>query len=358
VKPRTELVLSLALALAGCSSGPGSDSANAQQRPPVAAAPQATAAAAQLVAEGSGLKVTRAELEDAVGPENLMDLRQREYEMRRAALDELIARKLFEKEAQSRGLSAAELQDREVTAKTPAPSPTEVERLLAANRGRFGNAPREQIVATIENALRKRDSQRRADAFRRELLKKSGVRILFEAPRYTVSIPTDAPTLGPAKAPVTIVEFADYQCPYCHQAQQSVDEILSRYAGKVRFVHRDFPIDGLHARATPAARASRCAGEQGKFWEYHRGLLTASGDLSDADFKARAQALRLDGAAFAACLALDSKDAAIKESVEAGSKLGVSATPTFFVNGRRMVGSKTVNDFVDVIEDELARLGG
>ena len=77
---------------------------------------------------------------------------------------------------------------------------------------------------------------------------------------------------------MTIVEFTDYQCPYCHQAQATIDEVLSRYQGKVRLVHLDFPLDG-HSEAVPAARAARCAGEQGKFWEYHHNLMTQNGSL-------------------------------------------------------------------------------
>jgi protein-disulfide isomerase len=197
----------------------------------------------------------------------------------------------------------------------------------------------------------------RAAAFRRELVKKHGIKVLLEPPRYEASVPPDAPSLGAKDAPVTIVEFADYQCPFCHQAQLAVEDILKRYSGKVRFVHRDFPLDSIHPRAMPAARASRCAGEQGKFWEYHRGLLAAPGDFSDADLKRRAEALGLNLTSFSSCLVQPGGEKAVQASLEEGQKLGVSATPTFFVNGRRLVGAKSVPDFIDVIEDELARAG-
>src|SRR5437867_2170959 len=91
-----------------------------------------------------------------------------------------------------------------------------------------------------------------------------------------LAIPASAPTLGPEGAPVTIVEFTDYQCPFCHRAQATIDQVMSTYAGKVQLVHRDFPLEG-HPQAFPAARASRCAGEQGTFWDYHRSLMGAPG---------------------------------------------------------------------------------
>jgi protein-disulfide isomerase len=122
-------------------------------------------------------------------------------------------------------------------------------------------------------------------------------------------------------------------------------------------VHRDFPLESIHPRATPAAQASRCAGEQGKFWEYHRGLLASPSGFDEADLKRRAGVLGLNVTTFSSCLAQPGGQKAVLASLEEGQKLGVSATPTFFVNGRRLVGAKGVPDFVDVIEDELVRLG-
>jgi protein-disulfide isomerase len=155
---------------------------------------------------------------------------------------------------------------------------------------------------------------------------------------------------------VTIVEFTDYQCPYCHRAQSTIEKVLSRFSGRVKLVHRDFPLDG-HAQALPAARAARCAGEQGRFWDYHKNLMTASGDLSEADLETRAGTLKLNPTAFATCLASDRFDASIKESVEVGVKAGVTGTPAYFINGRMLTGARPYDDFQEVIEAELARGG-
>jgi protein-disulfide isomerase len=171
-----------------------------------------------------------------------------------------------------------------------------------------------------------------------------------------VAIPAGAPSLGPASAPVTIVEFSDYQCPYCRRAQNTVDELVAKYKDKVRLVHRDFPLDG-HPRAFPAARAARCAGEQGRFWDYHRGLLVGTGDFSDQDFKSRAQALGLDGSKFDACLQSPRHDQEIRASVEDGTRIGVTGTPAFFINGRMLFGARPIEQFQEVIDSELSQGG-
>lgn len=350
-------VLPVALALLGAAALGCSGSTTAQSRETASASGAAPAVPAGIAAEGRGLTITLSEIDEKLGAERLMDLRQREYDTRKEALDALLEEKLVLEESKAQGLSVEQLKQREVEQKAAKPDKAEVELLYQQNQRRLQGLPREQALLTVERAVVARNREARAADFRRELMKKHGVTVRLEPPRYGVAVPSDAPALGPKGAPVTIVEFADYQCPFCHQAQLAVEQILKRYSGRVRFVHRDFPLESVHPRATPAARASRCAGEQGKFWEYHRGLLAAPGEFSDADLRNRAQALGLNLASFSACLAQPGGENAVKAALEEGMKLGVSATPTFFVNGRRLVGAKGVPDFVDVIEDELARAG-
>ena len=284
-----------------------------------------------------------------------MDLRQREYDERKLALDMLLDEKLVANEAKAQGLTVEKLKQREIDEKAEKPDKAEAEQLYTQNQRRLQGLPKDQAMLTVERALVQRNREVRAAEFRRELMKKHGVQLRMEPPRYQVAVPADAPSLGPSQAVVTIVEFADYQCPFCHQAQLAVEQILKKYDGKVRFVHRDFPLESIHPRATPAAKASRCAGEQGKFWEYHRGLLASPTGFDEADLKRRAGVLGLDQAKFATCIAQPGGEKAVQEALADGQRLGVSATPTFFVNGRRLVGAKGVPDFVDVIEDELSR---
>jgi len=142
--------------------------------------------------------------------------------------------------------------------------------------------------------------------------------------------------LGKADAPLTMVEFTDLQCPYCrHFMLTSFDELKKNWidTGKLRFVTRDFPIAELHAQALPAARAARCAGEQGKFWEMRISLMRNANLLSPAYIAATASDLKLDAKAFAACSASNRFDAEIQADMQEGARLNVAGTPTF-VMGR------------------------
>src|SRR6266581_1452264 len=275
------------------------------------------ASTSEVVAQVDGVAIRAAELDERVA-KRLMRLRQDEYEIRRQALEEMIGERLLEKEAGARGTS------------------------------------KEDVLGELRKAVRNRQRSERQAAFQATLRQKAQVEVALSAPRMDVAIPASAPTLGPNGAPVTIVEFTDYQCPFCHRAQATIDQVLSTYAGKVQLVHRDFPLEG-HPQAFPAARASRCAGEQGKFWDYHRSLMGAPGPMDEADLRSRAARLKLDSAAFATCLASGRHDAAIRESTEAGMKAGVNSTPAYFINGRLIIGARPFEAFKDVIDAELGR---
>jgi protein-disulfide isomerase len=246
------------------------------------------------------------------------------------------------------------LVTREVDAKAPLLGPAEVETLYQQNKERFTGMTRDQAVTRIREVMGERLKAERRAAWERELRGASRVSVRLEAPRAEVTIPPGTPSTGAAGARVTLVEFTDYACPFCHRAQGVVDQVLQRYSGKIRFVHLDFPLDG-HPRAFPAARAARCAAEQGKFWEYHRDLMTAPGTLDDSDLARRAAALRLDGASFGTCLASGRYDGVIQDSVREGEALGVTGTPAYFVNGRMISGARPLESFTELIDDELAR---
>ncbi len=323
----------------------------APEAPPPGNTP--SSALARAVAEVEGTPVTAAELDERVG-NRLARIRQEEYEVRRQALDEIIYDRLLAKEAKKRGITVKDLLQDEVDNQVPEPDPRMVENIFEQNRARFAGRPRDVVLGDIRAAVRNQARQARQNAFARSIRESALVKVALEPPRAAVPVPASAPSLGPDGAPVTIVQFVDYQCPYCQRAQSTIDEVLSRYAGKVQLVHRDFPLDG-HTAAMPAARASRCAGEQGKFWDYHRSLMNVKGSMDDADLKERAATLKLDPRAFSTCLASERFDAAIRTSVEEGTKAGVNSTPTYFVNGRLLAGALPFEDFREVVEAELGR---
>lgn len=167
-------------------------------------------------------------------------------------------------------------------------------------------------------------------------------------------IPTDGfPSLGPADAPITIVIFSDYQCPFCKRWHDQVYEPLMRaYPGKIRLVARNLPLS-FHPEALPAAQAALCAGEQKAFWEYHDALF---GDLplGEETYKQYASELGLDVNAFEKCIRENRYEEFVKKDAAFAQELGVTGTPTFFINGLAIVGAQPLEVFTNVVQKELA----
>lgn len=333
-------LLALALFASACS-----ESARTASEAPGGDAP---------VAEVNGKPITRAELEKhAAGA--LERLRDEEYQVRRRAVDEMVADRILDQEAARHGISREQLLRQEIDAKLRVPTAAEIDAVFEENRARIGNRTKEEVAPQIVQALLEERRSERARAYMEALRAGATVTVRLEQPRSTVAIPAGTPVLGPEKAKVTIVEFSDYLCPYCQRAEAAVDQVLEKYKGKVRFVHQDFLLG--RPRSMVVARSAHCAGEQGKFWEYRQDLLRNPGDWSDGDLLRRTAPLGLDAKTFQACLASERHDKVILASSESGQNLGVQATPTFFVNGKRMQGVKTVDEFEKMVETELAAGG-
>src|SRR5262249_40324452 len=162
---------------------------------------------------------------------------------------------------------------------------------------------------------------------------------------------------GDSTAPVTIIEFSDFQCPFCSKAYPIIKEVLAKYPGKVKLAFRDFPLRQLHPEAQSAAEAARCAGDQGKFWEYHDALFANPEMLNREALVARAQVLKLDVSVFESCLASGRFKAAIEEDIQAGTVARVNGTPAFFVNGIPLSGAQSLAVFEKTINEELLRIG-
>jgi protein-disulfide isomerase len=178
-------------------------------------------------------------------------------------------------------------------------------------------------------------------------------------PVVRVEVPVDgAPVRGSADAAVTLVEFSDFHCPFCKQVQPTLTQILERYPGKVKLVYRDFPIDGLHPEARRAAEAARCARDQGKFWEYHDLLFAGPASAAPEELKRYAGQVGLDLTVFGPCLSAGVHRAAVQRDLDEGTRLGVTGTPGFFVNGRPLSGAQPLEAFARVIEEELTARKG
>jgi protein-disulfide isomerase len=169
----------------------------------------------------------------------------------------------------------------------------------------------------------------------------------------------DDPAQGPEDAAVTIIEFSDFQCPYCARFDaETLPQILSNYGDRVRFVYRDFPLTSLHQYAVKAAEASECADDQGAYWKYHDLLFQNQSALDDASLKNYAASLGLDTAAFNQCLDSDSNMSEIQKDYQDGIAAGVQGTPAFFVNGVLISGAQPYSVFQAAIEAALKEAGG
>ncbi|NMC46242.1 MAG: DsbA family protein [Chloroflexi bacterium] len=162
----------------------------------------------------------------------------------------------------------------------------------------------------------------------------------------------DNPAMGPQDAPITIIVFSDFQCPYCASADQLIKELMQEYPDQIRFVHRDFPLEEIHPDAFNAALAARCAGEQGKYWEMHDALFSNQGDLSIVAINGLVEMLGLDQAQFNNCFALRKYENRILVDVQTGEEYGVHATPTLFVNGYQVNGADR-DAIISIIDDVL-----
>jgi len=161
---------------------------------------------------------------------------------------------------------------------------------------------------------------------------------------------------GPAEAAVTVVEFADYQCPYCRRAQSVLDQLMREFKGKLRLVYKDLPAPS-HAGARPAAEAARCAAARGVFWEYHDLLFLASPDFSRDHLIQYAERLALERDAFAACLDARHFREQVDADVSEARALGIRETPTFLINGKPLVGALPIETFREAITEALREAG-
>jgi predicted DsbA family dithiol-disulfide isomerase len=333
LRPATAALAAVALALSAFVSA----QAQAQEKP------------AAIVA---GEPIALAAVDELIGPQ-LVELRSREHQLRAQALDALIAQALIEREAKARGVSEEALEAAEVAQKAVV-TEADAKAYYDANKARIGSMPEAEALKQILAGLtQQRQGERRA-AFAKELRSKHDVRVLLEPYRVAVEV-GDAPSRGNPGAPVTVVEFSDFECPYCVRTRPTVDRVRATYGDKVRWVFRHFPLS-FHARAEKAGEAAACAGDQGKFWEMHDRLWANAQKLEVADLKEHGAAIGLDAAAFGQCLDSGRHAGLVARDTEAGQAAGVSGTPAFFVNGRPLVGAQPFESFRQVIDDELQRL--
>lgn len=308
-----------------------------------------------LVLEGRDISV--GELNDHMKDQFLEEfLRQpedRQFEMRESAIRDMVQRHVVDAEAKKKGLTPDALYD-EVTAGAPAVTVEDVATWYKENEARLQGAPLEAVAPQIEQMLVQERRQAAWSAFVDPKLAALSWNMVLTPPRTTVE--TTRLVRGPENAPITLITFSDYQCPYCIRSEAVLTEILAKYPKDVRVNHRHFPLDQIHPFARPAAEAAMCADEQGRFWEFHDAIFALSGNIEEGSFAAIGAKLGLDQKALASCIAEHRFKDYVQQDSAAGEAAGVTGTPAYFVNGIPMKGSRDVKQMSRVIDEELARL--
>ncbi len=307
---------------------------------------------ADTVATVGDTPISRDTLEKHVKPK-LIEVENQRYEVLSEGLDELISEQLIEKEAKAQNVTTEQLVATEVTAKVAAPADAEVQKVYDDNKAQLQGQTLEQVKPRIVEFLKQQKAAERQTAYLDELKKKYKTTVALKPPKVEVATVGRPARGGGEQAPVTIIEFSDYECPYCKRAEEVVQKVRQTYGDKVRIVYRHYPLD-FHANARPAAEASACANAQGKFWEFHDKIWTLS-ELSEPKLKGIAGELGLDQAKFDECLAKKQFKADIDKDMADASAVGVTGTPAFFINGRMLSGAQPFEKFKEIIDEELAR---
>lgn len=301
---------------------------------------------------GTSRVITMREIDQMIGAQ-LGSLEEKIFALRKAALDNLINRRLLEEEANRTGLSVDDLKQRFAALVTPI-AKSQIDQVYAENSSSFSalseDEAREKIRLDLENHAR-------LNRYRTEIVRlrnQAQLQICLSAPSLPAFVFKETgPSLGPSDAPVTIYEYSDFQCPYCRKAKETIKQVLQLYPEKVKLVFKHLPLS-IHPQAFGAGQAAYCAEEQGQFWQFHDRLFE-SDDLSVEQLKMMAVDLRLDKERFAACLTSDVSRNAVLSDLQEARRAGFQGTPTFVVNGRALRGAANLEEFRQAIERELQK---
>lgn len=326
------------------------------QQPP---APQAGGGGTDVAARVGDRAITMSEVDERwqkTQPAGRAQVMQQLYDGRREALEGMVADMLIAEAAKAKGLDPEKFTEAEVARRVQPVTEGQVIAFYQENQAQMQG----RALAAMSPAIRRYlEEQQRTTAYRAlvDELRTAGPRVemVLDAPRYQVAVAPDDPSLGPATAPVTVVEFSDFQCPFCLRVAPTLKRVHEAYGDKVRIVWKDFPLTAIHPQAFKAAEAGQCAREQGKFWEYHDRLFANQQALQPEFLKKYAVELGLDAAKFNTCLDTAKYAERVQEQMGVGSSLGVSSTPSVFINGRLVSGAHPFETFTGIIDEELRR---
>jgi protein-disulfide isomerase len=311
------------------------------------------AAQPEVLAVINGVPITADDLHPMLRTQ-LRDLEHQAYELKRRAVDEILTYRLLTLEANRIGYTIEQLLSERVDRFVADPTPEDVDRFIEENKDDVPPIPLDELKLSVEMHLR---NQRR-DVLVRRLIEKLQAEydVAVHLTPLRFGVRADGPVRGPETAAVTIVTFSDFQCATCAHVQPTLARLFEEYPGQIRLIFRHFPLQEVHPRAHAAAVAAVCADAQNRFWDYHDRLFRHQDELGPDDLVTHAADLGLNTASFAACVNGQSALTKVARDLEDGHQTGVTATPTFFVNGRPLLGSVPYEAFQEIVQDEVRRL--
>ncbi len=308
----------------------------------------------EVLAVVDGQKITLGDLKaknENMG-EQLFRLEENVYKVKEYYLNDVIDSKLIDVEAKKKNIKAEELVNQEVTSKI---KPVTDEEAAAFAKGKVPDNKFKEYKDRIKMYLAKQQEGEVKKNFAQSLRNKYKVEIKIKKPKKAkmqVKLNGDEPTKGDNKAKIVVVEFSDFQCPFCKRAASNGASIVKEYGDKVKYVFKQFPLS-FHDKAHKASEASLCMHDQGKFFEYHDKLFENNQALEEADLKKYATEVGGDAAKFEECLKSGKNKAKVDRDMADGQKYGVSGAPTYFVNGEAVVGAVPYEEIKKVIDEAL-----
>ncbi|MCG6950456.1 MAG: DsbA family protein [Acidobacteria bacterium] len=307
-----------------------------------------------VVAKYGDQEITQSELEGLTGP-SLVALRQQIYKAQVAQLEAEIYARLVRDAAAAEGVTEAEYRRMKIDELVGEPDEGEIVKLMSQFRARL---PEDDVEARkqIVMALEQRDKQRLSAELQKVLFAEAGVKIFLSPPRVEVAIAEGTPERGAKDAPIVLVEYTDYQCPFCKRVQPTITALTERYPGQIRHIFKNLPLPN-HPQAQLAGEASLCAQDQGKFWEFHDWLFANQRTMNRESMVAAAVELGMDGEAFTTCVDEGTHTARVRADMTEARSFGITGTPGFLVNGRVVSGAQPIEEFEKIIDEELSLRG-
>lgn len=340
------------ISFAGCTR----DGAAKTQSPPPQVPASALTSSNEVLATIGDESITMQHIRDRAGAQiDQIELQYQTYRSKviESALDSILNERLLTAEATKQGTSVPELVAAAVAANGE-PTDADIAAWYKDNQARIAGRTLDQVRSQIVELLRQQRRTAAMNDLKARLGKEQKLSVQYEPYRLTFDV-ADRPALGKEGAPVTMVEFSDFQCPYCRGFAPTLRQVEREFGDKIRIVYLQDPITSIHPFALKAAEASLCAHDQGKFWELHDLMFSEQEKLAVTDLKEKARRIGLNGKKFDECLDSGRKVEPVQNDLAQAFRVGVKGTPTIYINGRELTGGRSFEDVSAAINKELAR---